>query len=213
MMEDHSHNRPMPAAQDARLDPVCGMTVTAQSPHSVQHQGRPVYFCCAGCAAKFRANPAKYPIAGQGEPMAASPASQPMRAGTLFTCPMHPQVRQVGPGSCPFCGMALEPVAPAATTGPNPEFINMRRRFWIGLPLTAVVFGLAMEHADEPWSPMVQLALAIPVVGWCGWPLLARGFASIQRRQLNMFTLIAMSLSSVSVIGNALRLRMADAAK
>jgi Cu+-exporting ATPase len=186
----------MPAAQDARLDPVCGMTVTAQSPHSVQHQGRPVYFCCAGCAAKFRANPAKYPIAGQGEPMAASPASQPMRAGTLFTCPMHPQVRQVGPGSCPFCGMALEPVAPAATTGPNPEFINMRRRFWIGLPLTAVVFGLAMEHADEPWSPMVQLALAIPVVGWCGWPLLARGFASIQRRQLNMFTLIALGVGA-----------------
>jgi Cu+-exporting ATPase len=186
----------MPAAQDARLDPVCGMTVTAQSPHSVQHQGRPVYFCCAGCAAKFRANPAKYPIAGQGEPMAASPASQPMRAGTLFTCPMHPQVRQVGPGSCPFCGMALEPVAPAATTGPNPEFIDMRRRFWIGLPLTAVVFGLAMEHADEPWSPMVQLALAIPVVGWCGWPLLARGFASIQRRQLNMFTLIALGVGA-----------------
>ncbi len=196
MMEEHSHNRPMPAAQDARIDPVCGMTVTAQSPHSVQHQGRTVYFCCAGCAAKFRTDPAKYPISAQGEPMAALPASEPMRAGTLFTCPMHPQVRQVGPGSCPFCGMALEPVAPAAATGPNPEFIDMRRRFWIGLPLTAVVFGLAMEHADEPWSPMVQLAFATPVVGWCGWPLLARGFASIQRRQLNMFTLIALGVGA-----------------
>jgi YHS domain-containing protein len=101
MMEKHSPNGPTAADQGAWIDPVCGMKVTAQSPHSLQHQGRTVYFCCAGCAAKFRANPANYPIAGQSEPIAASPASQPMRVGAIFTCPMHPQVRQAGSGSCP----------------------------------------------------------------------------------------------------------------
>jgi Cu+-exporting ATPase len=122
----------------------------------------------------------------------------------IYTCPMHPQVRQIGPGSCPICGMTLEPAVPVSDTGPNPELIDMRRRFWIGLPLALVVLLLAMGHdvralsaiADAPWSAWMQLALASPVVLWCGWPFLVRGVKSVSRRSLNMFTLIALGVGA-----------------
>ena len=121
-----------------------------------------------------------------------------------YTCPMHAQVRQIGPGSCPICGMTLEPAMPATETDPNPELIEMSRRFWIGLPLALLVLVLAMAHqvralsaiADTRWAAWMQFALASPVVLWCGWPFLARGIKSVSLRSLNMFTLIALGVGA-----------------
>jgi len=192
----------MQAPPQSLKDPVCGMTVTARSPHVVQHAGVSVYFCCAGCKTKYLAGPDKYPLALS---CAASPPAAPAAApGTIFTCPMHPQVRQSGPGACPMCGMALEPSEPGADIGANPELLDMRRRLWIGLPLALLVLVLAMGHeirglarlADAPRSAWLQLVLSTPVVVWCGWPFLVRGAASVRRRRLNMFTLIALGVGA-----------------
>jgi Cu+-exporting ATPase len=176
------------------VDPVCGMTV---DPHTTAHRhasrGRTYYFCSAGCRAKFAADPDTY----------LSPADRtagPAPAGTLYTCPMHPQIRQLGPGACPICGMALEPELATAEVGPNPELADMTRRFWIGLALTAPVFVLEMgahlfgAHAwvDPTLSNWVQFAFATPVVLWAGWPFFVRGWQSLRTRNLNMFTLIAL---------------------
>jgi Cu+-exporting ATPase len=122
----------------------------------------------------------------------------------IYTCPMHPQVRQVGPGSCPICGMALEPAITTVDAGPSSELVDMRRRFWIGLPLALVVLSLAMGHhvagfnavADAPWSAWAQFVLSTPVVLWCGWPFLVRGVRSVIHRSLNMFTLIALGVGA-----------------
>jgi P-type Cu+ transporter len=122
----------------------------------------------------------------------------------IYTCPMHPQVRQIGPGSCPICGMTLEPAVPEPDVGPNQELVDMRRRLWIGLPLALVVLVLAMAHqvrllgaiADARWSEWVEFALASPVVLWSGWPFLVRGVKSVSRHSLNMFTLIALGVGA-----------------
>ncbi len=175
-------------------DPVCGMSVDpAVAKHKAEFSGRTYFFCCAGCREKFVADPQRY--VGEKPP----PAPQPLPAGTVYTCPMHPDVRQLGPGSCPICGMALEPEAPTAETGPNAELIDMTRRLWIGLVLAAPVVALEMGgHLLKmnwlaPWaSNWAQLALATPVVLWAGWPFFERAWASIKNRNLNMFTLIAM---------------------
>jgi Cu+-exporting ATPase len=176
------------------IDPVCGMTVDpAASPHRLDHSGQTYHFCSAGCRTKFAADPAKYLA-----PKPVAPAAAPK--GTIFTCPMHPQIRQEGPGTCPICGMALEPLEITAQAGPNPELIDMRRRLWIGLVLTVPVFALAMgEHLGglsrlltPAVSNWVQLVLATPVVLWAGAPFFARGWASVVSRNLNMFTLIAL---------------------
>src|SRR6476469_1320371 len=176
-------------------DPVCGMVVDPHTtPHRYQHAGRPYYFCSEGCEAKFQADPAKY-LAPSA--MTASPA---VPAGTIYTCPMHPQIRQVGPGACPICGMALEPELVAATSEPNPELVDMRRRFWLGLalalPVVVVEMGghLANLHmiVDPTWSNWLQFVFATPVVLWAGWPFFVRGWQSLVTRNLNMFTLIAM---------------------
>ncbi len=175
----------------AAKDPVCGMTVDpAKTPHSHGHEGAAYYFCGAGCLAKFRADPERY----LAPPAAAPP---PQAADAIYTCPMHPEVRQVGPGTCPKCGMALEPESGAA--GPNPELADMQRRFWIGaaltLPLVALEMGSHLLDLHALMQPHVlawlQLLLATPVVLWAGRPFFERGWASLIHRSLNMFTLIA----------------------
>jgi Cu+-exporting ATPase len=176
-------------------DPVCGMTVDPHATtHRAQYEGKPYYFCSSGCQSKFMAEPAKYV-----EPAAARKA-EPVPEGTIYTCPMHPQIRQVGPGSCPICGMALEPVLATAETGPSHELIDMTRRFWIGLALSLPVIVLEMgghltglgHYVGQQTSNWIQMLLATPVVLWAGWPFFERGWQSLVSRNLNMFTLIAM---------------------
>jgi len=175
-------------------DPVCGMFVDpATAEHSASHGGETFWLCSAGCEAKFVADPERYTSAQPAKAEAAP-------VGAIYTCPMHPQVRQVGPGACPLCGMALEPETPTLDAAPNAELGDMTRRFWFGLVLTAPVFVLDMgAHLFgfmPPWgdraNAFVQLALASPVVLWAGWPFFQRGWASILARSLNMFTLIAL---------------------
>ena len=187
----HSHAHD---AQNAVLDPVCGMTVDPHTAkHRHQHRGHTYYFCSAGCRTKFADDPAKYL---EKEKRAAEPVPE----GTIYTCPMHPEVRQIGPGSCPICGMALEPEIATADTGPNPELLDMSWRFWIGTALTIPVVVLEMgahivgAHAwiDQTLSNWLQFAFATPVVLWAGWPFFVRGWQSVVTRNLNMFTLIAM---------------------
>ncbi|HQS10274.1 MAG TPA: heavy metal translocating P-type ATPase [Xanthobacteraceae bacterium] len=174
-------------------DPVCGMDVDPHTAkHRADHNGQPFYFCCAGCKTKFEANPERY-LAGKAAP------AEPVPEGTVFTCPMHPEIRQIGPGTCPICGMALEPDLVTLDDGPNAELIDMSRRFWIGLALTVPVFVLEMgQHLfglhllPQQTSNFVQLVLAVPVVLWCGLPFFERGAASVRSGHLNMFTLIAL---------------------
>jgi Cu+-exporting ATPase len=173
------------------VDPVCGMKVDPHTAkHRASHEGRPYYFCSARCKEKFEASPGQY-VAKEKKPAA------PAKPGVIYTCPMHPEVRQEGPGSCPICGMALEPEEVTLEEGPNPELADMQRRFWIGLVLALPV--LVLEMGAHVWghflhaqtSNWVQLALATPVVLWAGWPFFVRGWQSLVYRALNMFTLIA----------------------
>ena len=183
------------AAPGAALDPVCGMAVDpAAAKHRTDHGGETFYFCSAGCRTKFEADPAAY--------LTKAPAPPPADPGAIYTCPMHPEIRRTGPGSCPICGMALEPETFTADSGPNPELADMSRRFWIALVLTLPVFvlemgghltGLMLVH-DRQTSNWIQLALSAPVVLWAGWPFFERGWASIRTGRLNMFTLIAMGV-------------------
>ncbi len=162
------------------------------------HAGRGWYFCSQHCLDKFAAEPERYAKAvGKPAPL---PGATP---GAIYTCPMHPEIRQAGPGNCPKCGMALEPVAPSADDQPNPELLDMARRFWIGLALTVPVFGLAMAehlpglHAALPnpeFSGWIQFILSVPVVLWAAWPFFVRGWNSLVSRNLNMYTLIALGI-------------------
>ena len=185
-------------------DPVCGMTVDrASARHLLKHEGQRYYFCSAHCESAFAAEPARYTAA---TPAAAAP---PVPAATKWTCPMHPEIERDHPGDCPICGMALEPMGvPAADAGPNPELVDFTRRFWIGAPLTLPVLVLAMAphlamsvpgslgHGANAW---IQLVLTTPVVLWAGWPLLKKGWASIENRSPNMFTLIAIGVLTAYV--------------
>ena len=175
------------------LDPVCGMTVDpATSQHRFDYRGETFHFCSAGCRAKFAADPQSY-LEKDRKPKAAVPE------GAIYTCPMHPEVRQVGPGSCPICGMALEPEIASLDDAPSPELADMTRRFWIGLALALPAFVLEMgSHVfgghgwiDPTLSNWIQFAFATPVVLWAGWPFFVRGWQSLVTRHLNMFTLIA----------------------
>ena len=194
-MHAHHHHEP-PTADGAATDPVCGMTVDpAKTPHHAEHQGQVFHFCSAGCRTKFLVDPGRYL---NSEAVAAPP---PAAAGTIYTCPMHPQIRQVGPGACPICGMALEPAIVTADSGANPELADMTRRFWISLALALPVFVLEMGghligHAliEPRLSGWIQLTLSTPVVAWAGWPFFARGWASLRTGRLNMFTLIALGV-------------------
>ena len=204
------------------LDPVCGMTVDPSKAYSVRHGGAEYYFCCEGCRSTFAANPEKYVHDGSSAsahgsahaahaPAAAPPARTgratrpdppPPSSGTIWTCPMHPEIRRDAPGTCPICGMALEQLAPTAEEGENVELVDMTRRFWIGVALTAPLLLAMLAEFVPAIDPMYffghtavswgQLALATPVVLWCGWPFFVRGWQSIVNRSLNMFTLIAL---------------------
>jgi P-type Cu+ transporter len=191
---EHGHHPGAAPVTGGAKDPVCGMTVDpGKTPHTAAHSGSDYFFCSSGCRTKFEADPARYLGAGRLPP-------KPAAAGTIYTCPMHPQIRQPGPGNCPICGMALEPEVATADTGPSPERIDMARRLWIGLVLTVPVVILEMGghlanlHMMVPpaLSTWVQFALATPVVLWAGWPFFVRAAQSLQTRNLNMFTLIAM---------------------
>ncbi len=172
----------------ALTDPVCGMTVTAASPHHVEHEGRTYYFCGAKCRAKFEGDPAKY-LAPTKEPPAPAPP------GAVYVCPMHPEIRQEKPGTCPKCGMALEPELPSLDDEENPELADFRRRFWWTLPLTVAVTALAMFGHRLGWFEMgtqtwIELVLSTPVVVWAGRPFFERWAQSIANASPNMWTLI-----------------------
>ena len=205
-------NLPSSVAALPLKDPVCGMKVTPQSPHTLQHEGKPVYFCSAGCKDKFAANPAKYLVTDSGAGGSASvPAAsrvpamfEPVAAGAIYTCPMHPEVRQDHPGACPKCGMALEPEVPTLDEGESPELTDFKRRFIWTLPLTVVVTVLAMaghrlqlfEMATQSW---IELLLTLPIVLWAGWPFFERGAQSIINRSPNMWTLIGLGTAAAFV--------------
>jgi Cu+-exporting ATPase len=251
-MEEHStHTEPVAGSA---LDPVCGMTVDpARASGSLKHAGKTYYFCSPDCVEKFRADPDRFlntPRSATSAPvvsiMPASPTSTsakqkpvakelytcpvhpevrepanrpcpkcgmaleslgvPEAARVEYTCPMHPQIVQSEPGTCPICGMALEPRTITATEEPNPELADMTRRFWIGTALSVPLLIQAMGEMI-PESPLahalpgalrnwIQFALATPVVLWCGWPLLERGWQSVRNRSLNMFTLIALGVGA-----------------
>jgi Cu+-exporting ATPase len=189
----HSHAHNDQAGAGKAKDPVCGMSVDpAAGKPSFTHEGQTYYFCREGCRTKFMADPDRY--LGPPQPQ------EKMPEGTIYTCPMHPEIRQIGPGSCPICGMALEPDLVSLDTPPNPELVDFTRRFWIGLALTLPVFVLEMGghlvggHGliDPKLSSLIQFALTTPVVLWAGWPFFERGWQSLLTRNLNMFTLIAM---------------------
>ena len=222
---EHKHHSSMTAAEATSAlatDPVCGMSVDpATAKHKAEHGGETFFFCSAGCREKFVAEPAKYlgtvgevdspskdgrpsgrPLDRAGRAHRARLQRQNPAAGTIYTCPMHPQIRQGHPGNCPICGMALEPEIAAGATGPSAELIDMTRRFWIALALSIPVFALEMGghlagphwFLSEALSNWIQLALATPVALWAGWPFFERGWTSLKTRNLNMFTLIAMGV-------------------
>jgi len=182
------------------VDPVCGMDVKrAAAKHFTRHNGQGVYFCSAGCKTKFEADPEKY---ADGPP-----PQEEMPKGTMYTCPMDPEIVQEGPGTCPICGMALEPMGiPAADEGPNPELVDFKRRFWIGVTLTIPLLIISMspyvgytglrDLMGAEVSRWSELLLGTPVILWVGWPFLVRGVNSVKTWNLNMFTLIAMGVSA-----------------
>lgn len=219
-MDAHAHHQHGHDHAAEFRDPVCGMIVKGDTPHRLSHNGEDVLFCSAGCRAKFQAAPEKYfkPDASEsccakkepeaahgachahGHNHAAPAASKDAPKGAQWTCPMHPEIVRDGPGSCPICGMALEPMTPTADAGPNPELVDMSRRFWIGAALAAPVLVLEMgrhffgidQIMPAMWNPWLQFLLATPVVLWAGFPFFERGYQSLQTRNLNMFTLIAL---------------------
>jgi Cu+-exporting ATPase len=197
---DHCSHAALADAPEKGRDPVCGMSVdAATAKHRLTHQGHDYVFCCARCRGKFQADPGLYLKPKEQEPRSPANASDD---AAVYTCPMHPEIRQVGPGSCPICGMALEPAVVTAEAAPNEELADMSRRFWIGLVLAAPVFILEMgghipalrlhELVPMQASIWIQFALSTPVVLWAGWPFFQRGWASVRSGHLNMFTLIAL---------------------
>ncbi|CAN0080665.1 unnamed protein product, partial [Discosporangium mesarthrocarpum] len=190
---------------ETAIDPVCGMSVdTSAGKPRHDHGGETYHFCSQGCCDRFAGDPEHYLSGAHLEAAANAPA------GTLFTCPMHPEVIEEGPESCPLCGMALEPMGiPPADAGPNPELVDFTRRFIVGavlgVPLVAVSMGPMVGLPVKEWlsgsgvmniAAWVELILAAPVVLWCGWPFLERGVRSVITRNLNMFTLIALGVSA-----------------
>ena len=202
-------------------DPVCGMTVSPDSPHHTMHEGKHVAFCSASCRTNFIADPKKYlaapahdHVGHQGHTHAGHahgdhahpPKSLGSTGDVIYTCPMHPEVRQIGPGACPICGMALEPLNAMESSGENAELKDMQRRFWIGAALSLPVVLLEMgthlpalnlhHYLGARTSQWIQFLLATPVILWAGWPFFTRAGNSVKNRSLNMFTLIALGIGA-----------------
>lgn len=199
---DHSLHKPATntapsESTNMATDPVCGMTVDpAKTAHHATHDSADYHFCSAGCLAKFTADPAKY--------LSTTPRPEPVAApGAMWICPMHHEIRQQGPGTCPICGMALEPEEPSLDDAPNPELVDFTKRWWVSaalaVPLLILTMGtefLRLHLVDPAYSPWIQLALTAPIVMWAGWPFFTRGWTSIVTRKLNMFTLIAIGVGA-----------------
>nr|WP_295467904.1 heavy metal translocating P-type ATPase [Mesorhizobium sp.] len=183
-------------------DPVCGMEVDrASAKHFVRHEGSGYYFCSDACETKFKAEPAKY--------AAGRPAPEPMPKGIKYTCPMHPEIVRDQPGSCPICGMALEPMGvPTGDEGPNPELVDFTRRFWVSailsLPLLLITMGPMLGLPVRDWigdrvAAWLEFALATPVVVWAAIPFFRRGYDSFVNRSPNMWTLISIGVGTAYV--------------
>jgi Cu+-exporting ATPase len=190
---------PSPETPRTVTDPVCGMTVELGGPHETTYRGETYAFCCESCLTRFQADPERYLSRKDAPVEETSPDAE-------YTCPMHPEIVQIGPGTCPICGMGLEPRTASLVDEENPELVDMRRRFWVALALTVPFLALMLGEL-LPGKPLghllsmramawVELALATPVVWWAGWPLLERGWLSLVRRHLNMFTLIAIGVAA-----------------
>jgi len=225
-MTEHSHHDDQahsPAAPPPRLakDPVCGMTVPADAPLRTMFEGRPYVFCGTRCVERFRSAPKQFVEAERQKERVASPSESktaPASApGAQWTCPMHPQIVRDRSGSCPICGMALEPKTVTLDEGENPELRDMRQRFWVSAALSVPLMALAMAHmlpfafvhrlVASPTRPWLELALASPVVLWGSWPFFVRAVESVRRRSLNMFTLIGLGVAAAygfSVVATAL---------
>ncbi|HEX9733759.1 MAG TPA: heavy metal translocating P-type ATPase [Thermoanaerobaculia bacterium] len=196
----HAHHHHHAAADSGAKDPVCGMTVDLDAGKpTAEWEGTTYYFCCGHCRAKFLDDPEKYLADAPADDEPAAPE------GTVYTCPMHPEIRQIGPGSCPICGMALEPATVSLDEPDNPELADMTRRFRVAVALTVPLLAVAMGDMlpGQPvsrllaagWRPLVELALATPICLWAGWPFFVRAVQSVKNRSLNMFTLIGLGVS------------------
>jgi Cu+-exporting ATPase len=190
--EEHQDDPP------AFKDPECGMAVTEKSAHQSVHEGRTFYFCSAKCQGKFVANPEQYlaPAATSDQPSTAT--------GAVYTCPMHPEIRQNHPGNCPKCGMTLEPLLPELGEQENPELKDFQHRFWWTLPLTVIVTVLAMLGHSLGWFDMavqswIELVLTVPIVLWAGWPFFVRAVQSVVNRSPNMWTLIGLGTGAAFI--------------
>ena len=201
-------HRPAITQSSKVSDPVCGMEVdAATTKFKYSLDKKDYYFCSGHCLEKFKENPASFLNSEKKDHSCCYPKEASIADGkdVIYTCPMHPQIRQSGPGTCPICGMALEPEAIALHTGPDPELIDMTRRFWVSmalaLPLAVAVMGAHLipnfphEWMMSPLAHWIQMAIATPVVLWGGWPFFVRGWASLKSGHLNMFTLIALGVS------------------
>lgn len=199
---------PDDATKPKLKDPVCGMAVTELSSHVYNYKNKPVYFCSAGCKTKFATDPAKYSVydsTSETSTLVTKPSpSETIPTGSIYTCPMHPEIRQDHPGACPKCGMALEPEMPSLDEEESPELDDFKRRFIWTLPLTIIVTFLAMlghrlqwfEMATQSW---IELVLSLPIVLWAGWPFFVRGFQSIVNRSPNMWTLIGLGTAAAFI--------------
>ena len=194
-------------AAEAFIDPVCGMKVAADSPHSAEHAGQPFKFCSAGCRTKFLKEPTRYvaatsPVNGAIRPVIAAEPTSSVAAGTIYTCPMHPEIRQIGPGHCPKCGMALEPMMPTEFEDEG-QIRGVRRRFWMAtmfaIPVMSIamaphLFGWTLESATAWTLRILELVLSAPVVLWAAAPYYRRGWLGVVHRAPNMYTLIGLGV-------------------
>ncbi|MGZ9035367.1 MAG: YHS domain-containing protein, partial [Rhodospirillales bacterium] len=206
--DDHGHQHHGPAGDVAQKaqDPVCGMTVDpATTKHRFEHTGQTYFFCSAGCVTRFSADPDRYLTSRDDKARAEPQAAAAAPADAIYTCPMHPEIEQVGPGDCPICGMALEPKTISVEEGPSAEYLDMRRRFIVAavlvLPLVIIAMGrhLAGESfAAIParWLDWAELVLATPIVVWAAAPFFKRYWSSLKTMHPNMWTLIGLGVGA-----------------